>query len=250
LAGCEQPQEALAASADHDARAAGVLRGADQLVHVVEQREVVRRGLAEADAGVDPDLGHAGGHGAAGTLDHETVDLGHHVPVVGVGLHGPGLALHVHGHPAGPGGRRHLPQRGRDVVDEGGADGQGGLGHLPLDGVDGDADAGSAGALGGVSVSGGPGQGLDDRDDPPQLDLDGDGLGAGPGGFAAHVDDVGALGHHLEPVRHRALEGVVEAAVGEGVRRHVEDAHDERAQRRRHLWRVGRPRRHVLSAPG
>ena len=40
--------------------------------------------------------------------------------------------------------------------------------------------------------------------------------------------DVGALGQHLETARHRRPEGVVEPAVGEGVRRDVEDAHHER----------------------
>ena len=72
---------------------------------------------------------------------------------------------------------------------------------------------------------------------PRQLDVAGYGLGPGPRRLPAHVDHVGALGHHLEPAGHRGVEGVVEPAVGEGVRRDVEDAHDERPP-----GTAGRPR--------
>ena len=90
-----------------------------------------------------------------------------------------------------------------------------GAGDVGLDGVDRDADAGG-------------GQGLDDRDDPGQLLVGGDRARARAGGLAADVDHVGALGGHGEAVGDGVLEGVVEAAVGEGVRRDVEDPHDER----------------------
>ncbi len=85
------------------------------------------------------------------------------------------------------------------------------------------------------------GQGLDDRHHPGQLLVERDGLGPGPGGLTADVDDVGALGHHVEPVGHGALGGGVEAAVGEGVGGHVEHPHDERPPR---------SHRHRVSGPG
>ena len=87
------------------------------------------------------------------------------------------------------------------------------------------------------------GQGLDDGHDPGQLLVERDGLGPGPGGLPADVDDVGPLGHHAEAVGHGALGGVVEAAVGEGVRRHVEHPHDERP-------RPGSALAHRVSGPG
>ena len=67
--------------------------------------------LPEADAGVDPGLGHPGG-GCLLHPCHEVVaDLGDDVVVARLGLHRAGLALHVHRHPADAGG-------GRDRVDE------------------------------------------------------------------------------------------------------------------------------------
>ena len=54
----QRAQEPLPARADEHAEPLVVRRGA-QLVEVREQREVVRRVLPEADAGVDVDLGHA-----------------------------------------------------------------------------------------------------------------------------------------------------------------------------------------------
>ena len=71
----------------------------------------------------------------------------------------------------------------------------------------------------------------------------GTGLGAGTGGLAAHVDHVGTLGDHGEAVGDGRVEGVVEAAVGEGVRRDVEDPHDERPP-------SGRAGRTGVSGPG
>ena len=69
------------------------------------------------------------------------------------------------------------------------------------------------------------------------------GTGSAPGreDSPADVDDVGSLGHQLEPVGHGALGGGVEAAVGEGVGGHVEHPHDERPPR---------SRRHRVSGPG
>ncbi len=195
---------------------------------MVQQREVVLRRLAEADARIDPDLAHPGGAGPGRPLQHEAVHLGHHVAVAGVGLHGAGLALHVHGHPAGAGLRRHLPQRGRDVVDQRGPGADGRPGHRGLGGVDRDTRAGG-------------GQRLDHRHHPGQLLVEGHRGGPGAGGLAPDVDHVGPLGGQLEAVGHGALGGGVEAAVGEGVGRHVEHPHDERPPR---------SHRHRVSGPG
>ena len=72
------------------------------------------------------------------------------------------------------------------------------------------------------------GQRLDHRDDPAQLLGLVDRRGAGPGGLAADVDHVGALGDQAPAVGDGGV-GVEEAAaVGERVGGHVEDAHDER----------------------
>ena len=134
-------------------------------------------GLAEADAGVDPDLLDAGVAGQAGAFEDEGRDLVYDVVVLGVVLHGARLALHVHGDPAGTGGGGDFVEGGGDVVDQRGAGGDGGGGDDGLGGVDGDADAEVSSA-----------QGVDDRDDPFELDAGGDELCAGAGGLAADVD--------------------------------------------------------------
>ena len=56
------------------------------------------------------------------------------------------------------------------------------------------------------------------------------GTGSAPGRrrLAPHIDDVGPCGHHVQPVGHGGLGGEVAAPVRERVRRHVENAHDER----------------------
>ena len=57
--------------------------------------------------------------------------------------------------------------------------------------------------------------------------------GVGTSGFAAKVEDVGAFLEHPEGLGDGAFGGVlgrvVEAAVGEGVGRDIEDAHDQSA---------------------
>ena len=55
----------------------------------------------------------------------------------------------------------------------------------------------------------------------------------GAGRFRADVDDVGAFRDHAPRLGDGALRIDEAAAVGEGVRRDVEDAHDERAVERR-----------------
>jgi len=64
--------------------------------------------------------------------------------------------------------------------------------------------------------------------DPGDLGVDVDPLGAGAGGLPADVDDVGALGDELAGVGDGRLGVDPAAAVGEGVGGDVEDAHEER----------------------
>ena len=143
----------------------------------------------------------------------EGLDLGHHVVVAGIVLHGRRGPLPVHRHPADAAPGRHRPQRRRHVVDQGRPDGHGRLGDRLLGGVDRHADVGA--------------QRLDDRHDPTEL-LVGRHLGGlRTGGLAAHVDDVGALRDQLQAPGHGPVRVQPATPVRERVRRHVEDPHDQ-----------------------
>ena len=133
LAASSTPEEPLAGRADHHREAGG-----DQLVEVGQQGEVVLDGLAEADAGVDPDLLDPGGDGRLGPVDEE-------------GRAPRRRRRRSGGRPASSGGRpacasprsrrragggRDRASDGRHVVDQRGAGGDGGLGHRGVAGVD------------------------------------------------------------------------------------------------------------------
>ena len=75
-----------------------------------------------------------------------------------------------------------------------------------------------------------PASSAHDRADPAQLLVLGRALGAGPGRLATDVDQVGALGEQLQAVRDGGLGLEPLAAVGEGVGRHVDHAHDDAAR--------------------
>ena len=64
-----------------------------------------------------------------------------------------------------------------------------------------------------------------DRQDPAQLLVGVDRLGAGPGRLAADVEDRRAGRGQREAVRDRGVGVEVAAAVGEGVGRDVDDPH-------------------------
>ncbi len=66
------------------------------------------------------------------------------------------------------------------------------------------------------------------RNDAFQLDVLRDRQRAGPRRFAADVNDVGTVGDHPARMVQRLVAVDEEAAVGEGVRRDVEDAHHPR----------------------
>ena len=87
------------------------------------------------------------------------------------------------------------------------------------------------------------GQRGDHRDHPVELLLDQRPGGARPGGLAADVEDVGAVGEQLAAVRDRAPPvSAQQPAVGERVRGDVDDAHQPR--------RPGRPRGVIVGCSG
>ncbi len=85
-------------------------------------------------------------------------------------------------------------------------------------------------------------QPVDHRHDPMEFLVHATVVGARARGLAADVDDVGAIVDKPDAVRHGMLRVGEQAAVAERVRRHVHDAHHERARP------SGRSR--VAAAPG
>jgi len=103
-----------------------------------------------------------------------------------------------------------------------------------------DLGSGFDGAAGGGGVEGVDGEdglgallqdGLDDGEDAGLFFFGGERGGVGAGGFAADVEDIGALVEHGDGLGEGSfggvLGGVEVTAVGEGVGGDVEDAHDE-----------------------
>ena len=115
-------------------------------------------------------------------------------------------------HPT-PRDRGDVVERRGHVVHQGGPGLDRGFGHGGVAGVDRYPDV--------------RGEGLDHRQHPAQLLGHVDGVGAGAGRLTADVDDVGTLGHQVEPVGHRRLGIEPAATVGERIRGDVEDAHDQ-----------------------
>ncbi len=72
-------------------------------------------------------------------------------------------------------------------------------------------------------------QRCDDRQHASQFLAGVDGLGAGPRRLAANIQNVGAVGNHLQAIVDCSRGVESPSAVGEGVRRDVDDPHDERA---------------------
>ncbi len=160
-----------------------------------EEGEVVLGVLGEAEAGVDDDA--VGGDAARQDGLHARVqlvdDLGDDVVVLAPDVAALEEAAPVHDDEGGAGvgdDRDHagVGEAAADVVDEGGARREGLFGDGGAHGVDGDGDA-----LGGEAA--------DDGDDAAEFLGLVDPGGAGAGGLAADVDQVGALGR---PGRGRA----------------------------------------------
>ena len=178
--------------------------------------------LAEADAGVDGNARAIDAElGQAREPVGEVVDqVAGHVGVARVLLHGLRLAQHMHQHDGGTrlrGDTRAIGITGQrsHVVDDGGTRRHRLPHHRSMTRVDGYDGAGLAQR---------PHHGQHARG----LVLRRDRRGAWPGGFTADVDDVGAGRQHGPAVVDRCRRIGEIAAVGETVRRHVQNAHDQR----------------------
>ena len=208
----------LAAGPEEDRKA-----DLNQPVQMRRQGQVVGQGLAEADAGIEPDplARHPRGHGRFGPGRQFGADLGDDVVVAGIGLHGLRLAAHMHEHDLAAqfgGGRQTVGREaeGRHIVPDRRPGRDGGAGDFGFHGVDADR-AGPVAA-----------QTLDDRNSAGDFLGGIDRFGPRPGAFTADVEDVRALFDQRQTVRHRRLDRGQPAAVREAVRRDIDDAHDLR----------------------
>ena len=151
------------------------------------------------------------------SFDEEIADLGDDVGVLRRFLHRARLAAHVHDDHPGAGTRDDVEHAGiapgGDVVDDGGAGVERGRGDGRLPRIDADRDPR------------GRRQAFDHRKHPAELLGFGHRVGTRTGRLAADVEHVGAGGHQRHAVRGRHLGVEVPAAVGEGVRGDVDDAH-------------------------
>jgi len=188
-----------------------------------KQEQVVLNSLAETYTGVDDNLGavDTGGKGEIDAFGEKLFNFADDVGIGGIRLHRPGVAKHVHedNGSAGPGGEvGHfgIETEGGDVVDEVGAGLEGGGGDGGTGGIDADGDVKPAG------------EGPDDGADAPDLFIGGDGKGTWAGGFAADVDDVGAVVGHKVSMGHSGGRVEKGSAIAKGVGGDVEDAHNHR----------------------
>jgi hypothetical protein len=198
-------------------------RHAEREEHVLtrEQLEVLRRRLAEADAGsTTMRSGRSRRHGSRRSARAGTRDLAGDVVVDRFGLHRARRAAHVHQADAAARMRRDELDRARrsqrgDVVDDVGAEVERGAHDLDLGRVDRDRAAEADRRLRA------PGERA------PAL-LDAHRQRAGPARLAADVEDVGAFGEHLLAAGDRLRRRQARAAFGERVGRDVDDAHHAR----------------------
>ena len=193
--------------------------GRAQLSQIRQQLDIVPGRLAESDAGVHDDavLAKPGRSALAHPLRQEIPDLRDHVNIVGLLLHGAGLAPHVHEayRPLQRNGglQRTLFAERADIVDHRGSRGDRGM-----------HDGGFAGIDGYRRVDSGD-DGLDHGNDAVEFFLFGDVGCARTRGFAADIDDVRTIpGHRLGPAHGRVAPDK-SAAVRERVGCHVEDPH-------------------------
>ena len=124
------------------------------------------------------------------------------------------------------GGHGGVPEMTADVVDDLSPGFNGRCGRC-VEGVDGEDGAGLRFE-----------DGFDDGKDAVLLFAGGEGYGAGTGGFAADVEDVGSFVEHMEGLGYGAVGGILwgveVASVGEGVGGDVEDTHDDGPLAKRH----------------
>lgn len=183
-------------------------------LQVVHQFQVLLVGFGKADAGVEdnPVVRHAGSFCNC----HRFSEIIQNVLQV-IGVVGVVPVVHQAAGSAGggdDGSHLRVIFAAPDVVDQVDALRKAGPCDGALVGVKGDRDIEAAV------------DGFDDRNDAVDLLLVRELCIAGAGGFSADVDDVGALRNHLLCVLHGGIQVVPFAAVGEGVRCDIQDAHD------------------------
>ena len=154
-------------------------------VEAGDQLNVVLRGLAEAEPGIDDDAGYTRGLCGLGPRSEKLHHLGDHVVVAEVAMRVRRVrgwrVHHHHGHRTARGDRDHpWVAEAAHVVDETGTGVHGLLGHSGAAGV----DAHEHTVVGKLS---------DDRHDAVEFLVDADRRSAGPSRFAAHVDGPGTL---------------------------------------------------------
>jgi len=153
-------------------------------------------------------------------LEEEVGDFGDDVGVGGGDLHGFGAALHVHDDDAaiaiaGEGFHLWVGGQAADIIEDMGAGVEGGMGDSGFHGIDAEEGIGDLFA-----------QAVDDGEDSADFLVSVDWGGAWAGAFAADVDDVSAFGGEFDAADDGGLGIEPLAAIGEGVRGDIEDAHD------------------------
>ncbi len=192
-----------------------------QFFHSVDEGEVVCGVFAKADARIQTEAAALDAAGFCGlyALGEEVVYFFDDVKVGWVGVQALGIVPQVHDDDAAGvlGADFYHGRVGKsgDIVDDvcPGFEGEAGGGGMPR--VDRDAQFA-------VFFS----ECADDGDDAVLLFFRFYGFCAGAGGFSADINDVGAFFNELRGVGEGGFRGVVQAAIGEGVRGDVEDAHD------------------------
>ena len=188
---------------------------------VADESQVVCRGFAEADAGVQADAGRGDAvrPGQGNALFKEGANLCHNIGIGGGKLHGLRGALHVHEDDAtgvgGTEGAHFCGGQAGNVINNVCTRGEGSSRYGGVTGVYGDEGVGKFAADGG-----------DDGGGAAFLQLRGDGGGTGASGLPADVDDVGSLVQHAPCMFNCGGYGIIGATVGEGVGGDVENAHD------------------------
>ena len=228
------------------ARKAGEERTAEllELSKVGEQDPVFFAALAEAETWIEHNAicSDACGGGGGEALSQAGENGGEHGLLRERRLRGPlaGQAARVHDDDAATGGGERgshggVPEQAGDVVDNFGTVVERGLGGGCAVGVDGNDGAGTCAK-----------DGAEHREDAALLFLPADGVGrergcAGTGGFPAEVEQVRAVVEELEGVIEGGSRRGVPAAVGETVRREIDDAGEQRAPAERERPAAKRP---------
>ena len=217
----EQLAEEPLAAGRHEHRIAECSEG----VEVGQHRPVLLAGLGEAEAGVDDDLlgPDAGGQRLVDLRTQLVDDVLDDVVVLRELLHAVGVAAPVHQHD------RHAGRAATWVMRSSARPPETSL--MSTAPASSARSATSARIVSTDTVTPCADQAGDDGDDAAQLLLGVDAQRTGPGGLAADVDDVGALGDELEPVADGGVGVEPLAAVGEGVGGDVDHPHDAAASR-------------------